>query len=157
MRKGFFSSTRSYAKNLAAHVRHVLTRRETPLEALSRIKTDSLKLKHSLNSSDSGDGHRRASEWVKKGRARYNAGDYEKAEHYFQSAISEDPECVWALTYLGHTLYKMNRLQDATAAWQRAYMTDPASTAGLKAMKKLRHVAKSGADVVSQLKERLER
>ncbi len=157
MGKGFVSSTRSYAKNLATHVRHLLTRRETAKEAFIRIKNDSKKLKHALGGSDSGDGHKKAVELVKKGQARYNAGDYEKAEQYFQHALTEDPQYGWALTYLGHTYYQMQRIQEATSAWQRAYYLDPSSTAGLKAMKKLRHVTQAGDEVVQALKERLER
>lgn len=154
MRKGFVSSTKSYAKNLAAHVRHVVTRKETPGEALTRIKSDSKKLKRSLTSSDSSDSHKDAIRLVKRGRARYNAHDYEEAEECFQSAIAEDPDYALALTYLGHTLYQMRRTNEAMAAWQRAYLVDPTSRAGLKALKKLRHVAKGGTGAVHELIER---
>ena len=157
MGKGIFSSTKSYAKNLATHVRRLLTRQETAGEALTRIKSDSLKLKHSLGSSESDKGSKEALRLLRKGRTYYNAQDYDAAETYFQNAVAQDPQCTLALTYLGHTFYQTNRLKEAKAAWQRAYTSDPHSRAGMKALKKLRHVAKGEAEVIQELLERTQR
>jgi len=155
MGKGAFRSAGTFVKNLVGHGQRIVARKETVREALGRVKDDSTKLGHALSRGDARKPERaRAQAMVKRGRERYNAKDYPAAEECFRGALTEDPKCVWAATYLGHTLYQMGRLSEATNAWRRAYAMDPASDAGLRAQRKLQHVEKHQADVISDLRDR---
>jgi tetratricopeptide (TPR) repeat protein len=155
--KGFLPSAKSYTKNLVAHTWLLMRRKETVGEAWESVARDSEKLKRTLESEDLNDARTRASHLVKEGRRKYNAKDYQTAENCFRSAILEDPRHTWAVTYLGHALYKLGRLNEALAAWQRAYAMDPTSDAGLRAQQKLRHVERQTRDLVAHLEEHTNR
>lgn len=156
MAKRFLSGTKTLAKNLVRHTQNVLTGQESVREALGGIKRDSQKLTHTVtNGTSKSGGNKRAEQLVKKGRDRYNAKDYDAAERLFREALTEDARHVWAMTYLGHTLYQQGRANEAVVAWQHAHNTDPASEAGIKALKKIRHVERGQESTVRDLEERL--
>ena len=155
MGKGLLAGTKTLAKNLVRHTQSVLTGQESVRDALGELGRDSKKLKHAVGASTKASDAKRAEQPVKNGRARYNAKDYPLAERLFREALVEDARHVWAMTYLGHTLYQLGRAKEAVAAWQRAYDTDPASEAGIKAMKKIRHVERGQSSTVRELEERL--
>ncbi len=155
MPKGFLASAKSYTKNLLGHTKLVVTRKETIGEALDDVRRDSKKLKATVVDVDVSGPHGRAVQLVKNGRRKYNSHDYETAEKCFRGALLEDPEYTLALTYLGHALYKLGRVQEATVAWKRASQKDPNSYAGQKALEKLEHLQNRTADLVASLEERM--
>jgi len=156
MGKKFFSGVKTFARNLRFHARRVAGRKESAAEALEMLRYDGKKLAHMLTPSEVlPENRKNARKLLREGRQRFNAKDYEAAEKYFRNALAEDPECVWACTFLGHALYHQNRHDDATAAWQRAYEMDPASSAGLRAKKKLDHVKAANTDYVAAYQERM--
>jgi tetratricopeptide (TPR) repeat protein len=157
-----FSSAKSYCKNIGLHAWSLIRRRETISEAAGRFATDTKKLAHVItgavkenraNEHDS----RKAEKLIKVGRDKFNAKNYAVAEKCFREALHCDPQAGWALTYLGYTLYHMGQSDDALAAWGRAYALDPASEAGLKAMRKIRHVEKVKKEIINTLAERIDR
>ena len=157
MAKGFLSSAKSFAKNVAHHTRGLVKGEESVRDALSGVGRDSKKLKRTIQGSGKKENEntQRADALVKKGRERYNTKDYAAAEMCFREALTEDAHQIWALLYLGHTFYQQGRAAEAIAAWQRAYAEDPVSDAGLKAQRKIQHVEKATSKTVKELQERL--
>lgn len=157
MGKGFFSSAKSFAKNVALHTRGWVKGEESVKDALSGVGRDSKKLSRTIHRSGKNEesNSQRADLLVKKGRERYNAKDYSAAEKCFREALTENPHQIWAMLYLGHTFYQMGRAADAIGSWQRAYAEDPVSDAGLKAQRKIQHVEKATSNTVKELQERL--
>jgi tetratricopeptide (TPR) repeat protein len=153
--KGFIGSLKSFTKNLSRHVSGVVTRKETRRDAKNRILADGKKLVQSLRPQESKERQKCAEEWLKKGTHKYNHKEYDRAEECFRRAVDEDPKCVAAVTYLGHTLYQKNMMDEALRAWKRAHEMDPNSPAGQKAMRKIQHVEKMQKDVLAQIRERL--
>lgn len=154
--KGFIGSLKSFTKNLSRHVSGVVMRKESRQDARRRILSDGKKLMQSLRSHESKEKQRCGAEWLKRGTRKYNKKEYDQAEACFRRAVDEDPKCVAAVTYLGHTLYQKNLMDDALRAWKKAYAMDPASSAGQKAMRKVRHVEKMQRDVLAQIRGRLD-
>ena len=156
MGKNFLTGVKTFAKNVRFHAKRVVARNESPAEAFQMLRQDSKKLAGMLAPPEIlPENRKHAQKLLDKGRERFNARDYEAAEKLFRSALAEDPECGWACTFLGHTLYHQGRHQDAIAAWRHAYKMDPVSDAGLKAKKKLDHVQRTQADYVAAYQERM--
>lgn len=156
MPKKFLTGVKTFAKNLRFHAKRVVARHESAAQALQMLRYDSKKLANMLAPQEVlPENRKHARKLLGKGRERFNAKDYEAAEKLFRRAFAEDPQCVWACTYLGHTLYHQGRHKDAMAAWQRAYELDPASDAGLKAKKKLDHVQRTQSDYLAAYQERM--
>jgi len=84
--------------------------------------------------------HHLASQYVEKGRRAYNDKNFKMAEDLFRHAIIENPRYALAFTYLGSTLYNLQRINDATSMWMKAIEVDPDSEAAAKAMRHLRRV-----------------
>lgn len=145
-----------FLRNLGIHARLVLAKRETLAEAWAEIRRDSQKVKGTVTrNSDKNVRHRKSARLAERGRKQYNAGKYVEAERLFRDAIIEDPNYALPHTYLGHTLYKQDRLDEALAAWKRAYIVDPASEEGQKAWKKLQGVGHKASKVVEDLEARI--
>ena len=155
MPKGFISSARSYVKNVWGHTKLVATREETISAAFGDLARDVKKLKATVVDIDVEGAHGKAVQLVKAGQRKYNAQDYVTAEKCFRSATFEDPHYALAVTYLGHSLYKLGRTQEAVHAWQRAIEIDPDSYAAKRARRKLQHVQTGEAKLISELEERL--
>lgn len=147
----------TFLRNLWVHAKRVSINRESAREAFAGIRNDARKLAKTFETPDSADRRRRARASLRAGCNSYNAGDYAGAEARFREALSEDPRCTLAATYLGHTLFQCGRLTEAKAAWKRAHDLDPESDAGQKALAKLRHAEGQGRDVATELQERVER
>jgi Tfp pilus assembly protein PilF len=150
-------SMSTFLKNLWVHAKRVLTNRENFREAVAGIRADAGKLAKAFEAPQSAQRRRHARSLLRAGRDSYNGGDYPTAEARFREALSEDPRCTLAITYLGHTLFQCGRLTEAKAAWKRAHDQDPNSDAGQKALAKLRYADGQGRDVVTQMQERVER
>ena len=99
--------------------------------------------------------HREAKRLMNAGRDFYNGKNYEKAEQHFRRALIEDDQYAWAMTFLGHTLYKQNRHTEAVHAWELAVEMDPDSDAASKARRKLQHVEKQDIKLREDLNDRL--
>lgn len=155
MAKGFLGSAKSYTKNLGKLFWRVATREEAASDVLDHLKRDTQKLKHSMERRDSSKGnHKAASRLVDDGRLAYNGGHYGQAEDYFRRALIEDHTYTWAYTYLGHSLYKQGRRDEAVVEWERAIKCDPDSDAANKARRKIQHVEKSKYRTAQELEER---
>ncbi|MCX5758952.1 MAG: tetratricopeptide repeat protein, partial [Candidatus Hydrogenedentes bacterium] len=150
-------SMTTFSKNLWVHAKRIVMNRESVGEAVAGIRADGRKLTKAFEAPDSAERRRRARTLLRAGRDSYNGGNYAEAEARFREALSEDPRCTLAITYLGHTLFQCGRLTEAKAAWKRAHDQDPDSEAGQKAFAKLRHVDDQGRDVVTKMQERVER
>ena len=157
MGKGFLSSAKSFAKNVALHTRGLVKGEESVRDALTGVGRDSKKLTRTLHGSVKKEDEKtlHTNALVKKGRERYNAKDYGAAEKCFREALMEDPHQIWAMLYLGHTFYQQGRAAEAIVSWRRAHAEDPVSEAGLKAQRKIQHVEKATSDTVKELQERL--
>lgn len=156
MPKKLIAGVKTFAKNVGLHAKRVATREESPVEALTLLRHDSKKLARIVAPPEVVPENRKhAQKLLSKGRERFNSRDYVAAEKLFRQALAEDPTCIWACTYLGHTLYHQGRHKDALTTWKRAYEMDPASEAGLKAQKKLQHVERAQSDYISAYQERL--
>ncbi len=150
-------SITTFAKNLWIHVKRIAMKRESMKEALAGMRGDARRLAKTFEAPDSAKRRRHARTLLRAGRKSYNGGDYAVAEARFREALTEDPHCTLALTYLGHTLFQCGRLTEAKSAWKRANDQDPNSEAGQKALAKLRLVDGQGRDVVTEMQERVER
>jgi len=158
MGKGFFSSAKSFVKNVAMHTRNVVSGEERAGEALARVGADSRKLGRALAADvKKSESAEEAHQLLKKGRAHYNKHDYDGAERCFRKALELDSGCTLACTYLGHTLYKLHRHDDALKAWKRAYRLDPSSEAGIKALQKLKMISRRGTQLLADLEDQLDK
>lgn len=157
MSKGILRSTKSYVKNAGIHVWRVITRVESVGDALDGVRKDTSKLRGAASRHErpSRADQSEAKRLLNEGRQAYNGGDYEKAEKFFRASLIEDKRYAWAMTYLGHSLYKQNRRDDAVEAWNKAVDLAPDSDAAAKARKKLQHVAKQQTRLHRELDERI--
>ena len=92
---------------------------------------------------------------VNQGKNSYNARNYLDAEKAFMQAISEDPGYARAHYYLGNTLHKLNRPEDAVIEWQRAINVDADSEVAAKAQKKLDMISAKNLEAIKRLEEGL--
>jgi tetratricopeptide (TPR) repeat protein len=155
MAKGFFSSSITFAKNLSKHASLVASRKESVREAWAEITQDTQKLKYTVTGSKTPLNHRKAAQLAAQGRKAYNKGRFEKAEQNFRHALTYDPEYSLPQLYIGHTLYKLGRIEQAMAAWQRTIEMDPLAEEADTARRKIQHVSRRQADTVEHLKQRL--
>jgi len=157
MAKGFFSTLKTYRKNVVGHVRYVASGKETLGHAVKEVRSDSGKLLHSVSKKTKGENsaHKRAVQFTKQGREFYNNRNFEKAERAFRNAAVEDPAYARPLLFLGNTLYKMSRASEAVVAWRRAYEAEPSSEVGQEAQRRIELMEKQKNDVVKQLEERI--
>jgi len=152
MSKGFGQSAKTFARNLQTRLKRVVARHETPSEALSGLKRDVHKLRHTYSAEHEAGDEKKAHQYLERGRRHYNKKDYSRAAEYFQSAIRYDPHCTWAQTYLGHTLYKQGQKDEAVKQWRKAAQADPDSDAAKKAQAKLDKVGRKVDKTIKKLK-----
>jgi len=153
--KNILSSAATFAKNVGLHTRLIFSREETPGEAWAEITKDAQKLKRVIVKAGVPAIDSEAEQLVEEGRRAYNVKDYDKAEKFFRQALVADSNHCMAHTYLGYTLYKMGRLGEAEACWNRAIDVAPTLKAGDKARQKLLHLQRKKKQVVSDLEDRL--
>lgn len=139
MSRSIFYMTQTFVENAVKHLARAVSRGESVGEAASGIRRDARKLRRAFASSRGDKGDRReAASKVEEGRQHYNQKRYERAEEAFRDAILSDPSYGLAYTYLGHTLYKTGRTNEAVLYWQQALDKDPGSDGARKASRKLR-------------------
>ncbi|HNR33935.1 MAG TPA: tetratricopeptide repeat protein [Candidatus Hydrogenedentes bacterium] len=144
-------------KNLWVRAKRVAMGRESLPTALEGMRDDARKWAKTFEAPESADRRRRARALLRAGRACYNAGDFAGAEDRFREALTEDPRCALAATYLGHTLFRCGRLSEAKTAWKQAHDLDPDSEAGQKAMAALRGAEGQSRNVLAEMQERADR
>ena len=137
MSQGLLHGVRVFIKNIRRHTVRVVTRKETLRDALTDMRHDSHKLKSLYRHSYDHGHYDAAKKLAKKGRDAYNDGHFESAAGFFHEAIETDPRYAYPYTYLGHTYYKLNRLDDALHYWRQATEVDPNSEAAEKARRKI--------------------
>lgn len=137
MTQGVLHGVRVFAKNIVRHTMRVFRRKETLRDAFKNMRHDSHKLKNLYRHSYDQGHYEAAKKLAKKGRSAYNDGNFESAADYFHQAIETDIRYAYAYTYLGHTYYKLNRLDDALHYWRQATEVDPNSEAAEKARRKI--------------------
>lgn len=91
------------------------------------------------------------------GIERYNRHEYLKAEDSFTRAIGEDPGYARAHLYLGNTLHKLGRQDEAAAQWKKAVIVEPDSDSAQKARQKLDGISSGIRSVTRSLEEWLRR
>lgn len=155
MDKRVVKTGRTFIKNVVKHVKWVLLGRESWRDARDGIAEDGGKLKRVMKGKKYKGDHQLAARLVEKGRRAYNERRFESAENFFRQAIIEDPVYGLAYTYLGSTLYKQQRIGEATTMWMRAIQIDPASEAAAKAQQRLSRVKQRKDAYISTLEQDL--
>lgn len=158
MSKGFFSSAKSYGKNLAKHVQRLTSKQESTVDALKGVVRDTKKLgKAAAGPKETMTDRKEAVHLTKNGRKAYNTKNYDAAEDFFRRAIIADKGYALGYTYLGHTLYQKKRQEEAVSYWNKAIQADPSSEAAAKARKKIGHVEKSEKKCIEELEDMVRR
>jgi len=146
-------TTKTYLKNMVKHAKWIITRNETVGEAIEGIRKDSKKLAKTVATGKTSAGGKTARKLTEEARHAYNEHRYESAEELLRTAIIEDPKYALALTYLGHTLYKQKKVEDAVQYWTKATIVDPDSDAASRAHRKLTMAAKQHKQMGTWLSE----
>jgi tetratricopeptide (TPR) repeat protein len=146
-------STKTFLKNVAKHATWVVKREESIGEAIAGIRKDSRKLAKTVKSGTPSSGGKYARKLTEEARHAYNEHRYDEAEELLRSAIVEDTNYALAYTYLGHTLYKKNRVEEAIRYWTKATMVDPDSEAAQKAQRKIQVIAKQNSKMNAWIAE----
>ncbi|HIA46887.1 MAG TPA: hypothetical protein EYN96_02655 [Candidatus Hydrogenedentes bacterium] len=116
--------------------------------ALGKVRKEA---KHKMASS----GHKEASQYLEKGRKKYNSKDYKVAGKFFQKAVDADIQYAMAHYYLGLAKYKLNDSEGAIRSWNATIDLGSGSEAAVKADKKLEHHEQRTNRSVNQLQERI--
>jgi len=72
-----------------------------------------------------GIGQQTAEDWLKKGDALYDQGNYTEAIRAYDEAITLDPEDVYAWYNKGWALYSLGNYTEAIQAFDEAIRLDP--------------------------------
>jgi len=150
-------TTKTYLKNLAKHAKWIVTRNESVGEAIQGIRKDSKKLAKTVTTGAPTTGGKTARKITEEARHAYNEHRYESAEELLRSAIIEDPKYALAFTYLGHTLYKQGKIEEAVQYWTKATIIDPDSDAAKRAQRKITMAGKQHNQVGTWLAEYVNR
>ena len=153
MAKGFLSSAKTYAKNLGIQTGRVVKGQASLGDAGKQLGSDTNKLIRAASGGSSY--HPESKELVDQARQLYNDKHYERAEEVFRMSLMFDDRNPWAFTYLGHTLYKLGRRNEALASWRRAIKVNPKSKAAEKARGQIDKLERKEAQVSSDLLARL--
>lgn len=149
-------TTKTYLKNLVKHAKWLVTRNETVSEAVEGIRKDSKKLAKTVANGAPSGAQKIARKLTEEARHAYNEHHYESAEELLRTAIVEDSKYALALTYLGHTLYKQDKLEEAVRYWTKATIAQPDSDAAQRAQRKITMVTKKHVQVSTWLAEYME-
>lgn len=151
MDKDVAKTAKTVLKNVGKHAKRVLFGRESIRDAIDGISGDADRLKRAAKGAKAPGDHKRAAQYVEKGRRAYNEKDWARAEDCFHQAIIEDPNYALAYTYLGSTYYQQQRISQATSMWTKAIAIDPGSDAAAKAQQRLRRVQQRKEQVVADI------
>ena len=138
MPKDIESYVGAFVRNTFGHLGQFVSGKETLGEMLGAFARDIRKFKRFFRFSGSSRRQVEARRLVEQGRQHYNQKRSEEAERTFRDAIIEDDSYALAHTYLGYTLYKQKRPQEAALYWQQAIEIAPKSDAARKAGEKLK-------------------
>ena len=126
----------SFEEGFLEHARRIARFEEGPADfILSGIEKSKHFFRHRFRPTSKE--RKQAIHYVKSGVAAYNAKNYDEAVEEFEYALECDPKYARALTYLGNTYYKMDRLTEALKQWNRAVAAEPKSDAAKNAQAKL--------------------
>lgn len=156
MSKNIGKTIRTFGHNVMAHTKRIVRGQEGLRDAVQDIADDAKKLGKTVQQAARTPERSRAQELTSRGRKHYNEKNYTRAQEYFTSAMKNDPTYALAITYLGHTLYKLGEQREAVQMWRRAIMTDPSSEAASKAEAKIRKVEGHVAEAVDTLKQNVD-
>lgn len=151
MSKDVGKSLSTFLHNVRTHAKRVVGGRESAAEALADVVQDVKKVGHAVERGALSDGRKKAKKLTENGRKSYNKKDYSEAEGKFRKAVAADPLFGLAHLYLGHTLYKLNKHEEAVQEWRKTITVDPDSDAALKAQSKLRRIDKQFDDAINRL------
>ena len=116
--------------------------------ALGKVRKEA---RHKLASSE----HRDASQYLEKGRKKYNKKDYKTADKFFTKAVQADSQYAMAHYFLGLSQYKLKDSDAAMRSWNAAINLDPGSKYAIKADEKIQlHKARTNRSV-DHLEDRL--
>ncbi len=130
-------TAKTFIKNVVKHGKWVITRNESMVEAVDGIRKDSKKLAKTVKTGAPSTSGKTARKLTEEARHAYNEHRYESAEELLRTAIVEDPKYALAYTFLGHTLYKQKKVEEAVRYWTKATIIDPDSDAAAKAQRKI--------------------
>lgn len=148
-----FKTTKTYFKNLVKHAKWVITRDESIGEAIQGIRKDSKKLAKTVKAGALSTSGKTARKLTEEARYAYNEHRYDAAEELLRTAIVEDAKYALAYTYLGHTLYKQKKVEEAVRYWTKATVIDPDSEAARRAQRKITMAGKKHKQLNSWLNE----
>lgn len=127
--------------------------RERVLDAWDSLRERLVRTARSVHSTS--DDHRKASQYLERGRRYYNSKDYGKADDCFKKALEHDPKYALGHYFLGLVYYKNQQLDDAARHWKRAQEVAPDSRAASKAGAKLRLIRGRLNEIVGQLESQI--
>lgn len=101
--------------------------------------------------------HKEASQFLEKGRQKYNHTDYKIAAKFFQKAVDSDHEYAMAHYYLGLAKYKLDDSQSALREWEITISLDSVSKYATKADQRIEQHKQRANKSISQLEERIKK
>lgn len=146
-------TTKTFVKNLAKHAKWVLKRDESISEAIEGIRNDSKKLARTVKQGAPSTSGKTARKLTEEARHAYNEHRYADAEELLRTAIVEDSKYALAYTFLGHTLYKQKKVEEAVRYWTKATVIDPESEAAKRAQRKITMAGKQHKQLNTWLAE----
>lgn len=155
MSRSLLQDLKTLVKNVFKRLRFVLSRRKTVRRALSGVVSDVKKLRVHVGAQHATERRKAALKYVKQGRTAYNAKNDAHAEKMFREAVAVDETCALAYAYLGNSLYRQGRTDDAEVSWRRATMVEPASEGAEKALHSLQRLARKKKAYMDQLDDKL--
>lgn len=99
--------------------------------------------------------HKEASQFLEKGRKKYNDQEYKHALKFFEKAVDADNDYVMAHYYLGLAKYKLNDSEGALRAWHNTIALDKESKYAIKADAKITQHKNRAKRSINQLEDRL--
>jgi len=127
----------------------------TMADITDRIKSALGKVRKRAKRNMATTAHKEASQFLEKGRKKYNSKDYKLAAKFFQKAVDADTRYAMAHYYLGLARYKLNDSAGAHRSWETTIELDSGSDAAIKADKKLEQHKKRTNRSVNQLEDRI--
>lgn len=155
MSKKYVARLREFGRTVQGHIRKAIRREEKPAEAVQAMAHGARHLFKRLIQPAESHKRKKANQYVREGVEAYNVRSYDRAEHYFSKAVTEDNDCALGWTYLGNTHYKLGRLTEAISAWQQAVEVEPRSKGAVMAREKLLRAGKGSGSIIDNMKEQM--
>ena len=126
-------------------------------EFTDKIKNTLGKIRKDAKRKIAAPNHKEASQFLEKGRKKYNKKDYKIAEKFFQKAVDSDRGYPMAHYYLGLAKYKLDDSRGALREWEITINLDTTSKYAIKADAKIGEHKQRANQSVNQLEERLKK